>query len=66
MSKDRRNPENKHWRRVVQEDMECEGAFEAFRDYDHYEWVEDEHFHRLRKVMLDSYEELCAYVGFDP
>lgn len=58
-----RTKENKKWRQVVLEDVECEGFFEAIFCYDTYHWVDDAEFQRLKKELETAAENMSNYLG---
>jgi hypothetical protein len=49
----------------VRDTVENEGFDYAFRHYSHFEEVEDEKFHKLRKAYISAAEKLDKYVGID-
>lgn len=54
-----------HEIRRMQEIVENEGFTYAFTDYSHYEEIEDETFHRLRMMFLNSRIALANYIGVE-
>lgn len=46
----------------VRQTVENEGFYYAFRDYDDFQEVQDEEFHRLREAFLAAAKELADYL----
>lgn len=45
--------------------IENESFVYCFTDYSHWNEIQDDQFHVLRKQMLDSINALAAYIGVD-
>lgn len=50
----------------IQEDVNCEGFFNAFFHYDDYLWVEDALFHQLLSNLHEAANKLAEYTGTNP
>jgi len=51
--------------KYILETIENEGFDYTFNDYDDFEGIKDEEFHKLRMKYLQSREELSDYLGID-
>ena len=49
----------------VRETIESEGFDYTFIDYSHFEEIEDEEFHKLRKAYIEAVEKLKEYLHIE-
>jgi hypothetical protein len=52
-------------KRLVKDAVENEGFDYCFKNYSHFDEVEDKKFHELREAYLASRQALADYFGLD-
>jgi hypothetical protein len=49
----------------IRETVDCEGFDYAFVHYSDFKEIEDETFHRLRRVFLKARKRLCEHLNLE-